>query len=174
MAQTSSKGRPYARQDGYITILKERDWLKRYDLRRNLVGDFEWLDENGAVLPDAPVIVWKDVYVSGLDWGRKPKTVKYPPVGHSGDRNEVIGFEPSLSFKCALISKELFKLQKFRTKYRVVLELRDDRTTPVYDSYEFKGCVTDDWKSSGDSLIEQNVSLSVEVLPDDGLDIVTE
>lgn len=173
MAETSSKGRPYSIQEGYITIVKERDWLKRYSIRRNLSGDLEWLDENNSPLVDAPVIVWTDVYVSGLDWGRKPKVVKYPPVGHTGERSEIIGFEPNLSFKSALISKELFKLQKFRTKYRILVEFKEDKTTPVYDSFEFQGCVLDDWKANGDGLVEQNISLSVEVLPDNNIDVLS-
>jgi hypothetical protein len=166
MSETS-KNRPYARQDGYITIIKEADWLIRYNLRRNLAGAFEWYDPvtNLALVTPIPEIMWIDIYVSGLDWGRKPKTIKYTPVGASVERTEVIGLEPNLSFKSALINKQLFKLQGFRNKFRIVVEMKNERITPTFDSFEFKGCVSDDWKASGDSLVEQNVSFSVEELP---------
>lgn len=163
-----AKNRPRNKAEGYITIIKELDWKIRYVLEKDDQHNFAWFDSSN-ILQSSPVeIVWKDIYVSSIDWGKKPKTVTYPPIGLSGERTEIIGFEPSLSFKCAYINKDIYRLMKFRTKYRILLEYQADNSNLLYDddAFEFKGCVYDDWKAGGD-LVEETINLKVEELPDE-------
>ena len=94
----NSKNRPRARQEGYITIIKEIDYVTRKDIRRNPeTRALEWDngDETFTTITSNE-IVWTDIYVTSLDWGKKPKTINYNPVGAPFERSELIGFEPKI------------------------------------------------------------------------------
>lgn len=160
--------RPRSRQEGFITILKEPHYLIRYSLVRDEnTNELKWLNEDGSDTGIEPVIVWQDEYVSSIDWGMKPKNIPITQAGFSTEINETVGYEPSLSFRSALISRQFYKTQKFRTKWRILLEYKEDKNSYVYDSYQFPGAVQDDYSVSGDSLLEQSISFKVEDIPED-------
>src|ERR1035437_7545236 len=124
-----SKNQPYTRQEGFITIIREADLVVRYAIQRtpdNL--NFQWADATGTPIPTgtssnvvlnggvyvtgtlpAPTVLWTDIYVTGIDFGKKAKSVSYNPAGASYERTEIIGLQPSLSFKSAFINKQLYR-----------------------------------------------------------------
>lgn len=168
--------RPRSRQEGYITIVKEyRDpgdeLNKRHVLLR--MGDelfwrkYDWGQfANGSNLIQADV-VWRDIFVSGIDWGRDPVSVEYRPNGSTSERNDNTGIKPTISFKSALISRELWKVNKFRVKYRILLEYKDGPTLQPYESLQFKGVSVKSYKAGGSDLVEQDIGFHVEELPDE-------
>lgn len=168
----NSKNRPRPRQEGYITIIKELDYITRKGIRRNPdTRILEWINDNLTYTAVADnEIVWTDIYVTSLDWGKKAKTIKYNPAGAPLERSKLIGFEPKFSLKSAFMNKNLYKLMLFNVKYRILLEFKDDTNSFVHedDTFEFRGCSFDDWNISGDGLLEESIEVHVEELPDNG------
>ena len=56
---------------------------------------------------------------------------------------------------------------KFRTKYRIILEFKDDINSFIHedDTFEFRGCSFSEWNISGDGLLEETIDIHVEEMP---------
>lgn len=166
-----SRYRPIPRQDGYITILEEPNFLISYILKRNEnTYELEWFDLDGITpleinsIPVAANIKWNDIYVSSLSWAVQPRTVNYRPVGTHVERTETIGEIPSLSFQSAMISREVKSLSGFRKKYRILLEYKEEPGLLPYEEFQFTGATQTNFSVSGETVTGQDVSFSVEDL----------